>query len=473
MIKFVQTTAPIKTINELHLRSFEISGNVFVALDYKKYGESNDDEQVINIRNFIKKIKSRAKDGEKLVTYLDSYGYTFTKMQIPMPMAQICIRRYLNLVEQLKDDFDFIFALDIASVDKDPKLALEANFNVMEGLKDLVIKYPELKEKLVFSHQTQSTSHYQMFSEVYENYSAHLLTGSEAIGGLVYKSASSKFSIFIGMFFRQFLNHLLVRQTNDINIHLFGIKNAADRFIATLLQHLCQMLAVKITDKPVTINVTYDTISYTKRAENIVRQEHLNQYLYKNEPKLVNEVYNTPVLMKCFEDSMETIGKRKAYPYYVDPMIIKLNIQVDELFDKIIEKQNIANNIATVLSGNPIEEQRKTSDILKDEIITNNIHLRTMIPLKFFDKIGESFHEVKPFLKWILSKDEEFWTQNPLPVKGDEKPCIINMFDTEVMYPYIRRIDAIKENISEVNKTDEALDSHDINEYIRNQKAQD
>lgn len=461
MIKFVQTTTPMYWVNDLHKKQFDVSGNVFLTLNYFKYHKSNDNEQVQDIKLFLSKVKNKPR-------YLDSFGYAFTKHDIIMSQAEDFIERYLYLIEELKDDFDYIFSLDISRIISNGEIdfdnVVEANSQVTEGLEYLVEIYPDLRNKLIYSWQTQSLSHYECFSSVYEDTNVSKFIGADAIGGLVGKSAGSKFSIFIGMFFRIVLNRAIIDKQDNVSIHLFGIKNASDRYIATFSKYICEYILLKKLQRNVTINVTYDTISYTKRSENIVRQEHLNNYMVKNRQDIIDTVYgNNGILRDIFEDSILTIGKRKKYQYYLDPLIIYMNIKLDELFGVVVEKSGYRETLDMYIDieNNGVSESKtvtiKYLDLLQEEILKDeNIYLRTMIPMKFMQKCTKSLIEMKPFLRFLMHSINSDGTLS------------MNVFDDEAMIPYLRKVDEIKEHMSTYseNWSDEYQDKIDLDKAL-------
>ncbi len=197
-----------------------------------------------DLASVTKHVKRILKEHKKIAgdhnIFLDSGGYQIITNDIKLPRYKEFIHVYHFILEKFKNEFDYIFSLDI---NWPGKLSADQlyDFNKMsieESIKVLK-KYPELVDKQLFVWQTRNPFVYDTWNRLFDELDIKDTYTKWAFGGLVgFKTVSgAKFSPFVP----SFLDFMVKREKYNLtvkHVHFLGQSSMLAVFTAALLKKL-------------------------------------------------------------------------------------------------------------------------------------------------------------------------------------------------------------------------------------------
>jgi len=308
--------------------------SIIDGLKQQNFDHSTLGVAMAHIRGYVDKyIKSVP--GAKI--YMDSGGYSIIVGDVHPTDINRFIYYYNYYLENEREVFDYMFSLDIpvflAHPQHNTKEAIY-NFNKLSltESRDLLIKYPELREKFFFIYHFKLKGQYEIWTKLYKELEMSKYIRNYAIGGMVGlrgilrrdpDSTDISFSPFTAMAYRSFYDYINSDSVdNDFRLHSLGVYIKYDRFQLTLLERLFQRYRVDLSGENVCsqkMELTYDSVNYMRTAQLKVRD--LLIYQFKDEKlithpniqtlddSILREVYTTD---EYYDDMMLDMGNLKA-----------------------------------------------------------------------------------------------------------------------------------------------------------------
>jgi len=343
-----------KKTRDYELATLNVTKKLLISLIHglgkKSFGFDTAKEIALDIQNYV---QSKPINFD---LYIDSGGYSIIKGDVPFNNTHKFIESYHQYLETHHEDFNYIFSLDI------PLWGSQDEKNTIENLYkfnqislsyscDLLKKYNQaLIDKFLFVWHFKILDQFETWNKIYDELQLNSYVKNRAIGGLVGLRGDLThidFSIFIPMAFRCFYDHLDGPYAKNVfKLHFLGINLPQDRFAIALLEKLFQ----QYLDDPDLIDLTYDSISYTIKAFQNVRDPktydfHNNQLIqYKSVHRLpdhiVDKVYYTPELKDGFFDAKELLiqGENLTDTSVVMPLSTYSNVMLDKYMIHLVQK---------------------------------------------------------------------------------------------------------------------------------------
>ncbi|MBF0204661.1 MAG: hypothetical protein HQK67_10195, partial [Desulfamplus sp.] len=289
--------------------------------------------------------------------FVDSGGYSIITGAIEPENIGFTIDLWSYGGEHFKDDFDYLFSLDIPLSLEYKKLNTKTNIYKYnkDSLSEMVIlldKFPELREKIFFVWQFKMLPQYEIWKTLYKELELERYIQNRAIGGMVGLRGVTgiKFSPFIGMVFRCLYDYINAdNYSNDFRLHFLGMYNRYDRFEIALMEKLCSYyLSYYLGDKNITAKFTYDSVNFAHTAR---MNPEIPIYCIDGDNIVVyDNVVNVPadVIKKVYEDAGSELykniqqeiecrrhGKRLDNASSFSPLNIHSNMNLDRYFERL------------------------------------------------------------------------------------------------------------------------------------------
>jgi hypothetical protein len=304
--------------------------------------------------------------------FTDSGGYSIIKGDIHPDDIRKLIKCYATFAECERGNFEFIFSLDIPFSKLYPTMNSSArlcdlNKEALTDLRELLEKFPELKNKVYFVWHFKMASQFRIWTRLYRELGLDKVIRHRAIGGMVGMREVTKisYSPFTPMAFRCLHDYLAAGDySSEFRLHFLGMYIRYDRFQIALLEHLFRYYLKDIAD----VEMSYDSINYshTARMNNIGTVYELSGDDLMEHPgvqnvphELMKRVYGTDLMvldLVAEEIHRQRRGDRLDEAGVFSPMNIYSNMCLDRFFERIIEEYGLVKVIfssgtATVLNG--------------------------------------------------------------------------------------------------------------------------
>jgi len=353
------TTCNISPINQVYQKPiFDHSKTCLVslihALSSNSFGYNTVEKGVADLKDF----KLKYLDGV-FPFILDSGGYSIIAGDVPYNSISKFIDCYNYGLELLKDDFDYVFSLDI------PIFIKESERNTINTIGTLnqhsltqsisIIKQnPELIDKFSLVLQWKMKSQYYIWDALYDDLNLKDYVKNYAIGGLVglYGMCPHiNFASFIGPCFYWFYRYI---EKGDFNhplfIHILGQYHKSSRFILFFLQELFNDYLELVGQ---TCKITFDTINYsissmykTRIGVDIYINESSNLnviHSYELTDDILSKIYTTPESLNCFHSNWDNIKNNESLndTSFLIPAYIYSQLQLDQYFEDTIKNNKL------------------------------------------------------------------------------------------------------------------------------------
>ena len=176
--------------------------------------------------------------------YLDSGGYQIITNAIKKSRYEEFIHTYHFIFKKFKDDYSYIFSLDI---NRPGRLSAEElykfNFKSIKESLDVIKQNPELSDKQLFVWQTRNPFVYDTWNKIYDELQSEMKIYTRwAFGGLVgFKAVSgAKFLPFIP----SFLDFMVKVKRDSLtvkHVHFLGQSSFLAIVTAAILRHIFQI----------------------------------------------------------------------------------------------------------------------------------------------------------------------------------------------------------------------------------------
>ncbi|BAH74995.1 hypothetical protein [Solidesulfovibrio magneticus] len=356
----------------------------------------------------INKFRSRIVIPSKGVQYMDSGGYSIIQGQVSPGSVRRFIKCYNAYVENEIDNYERVFSLDIPFSKKYSAIntvdaIYELNRESLSDLRELMVKYPDLRDKVYFVWHFKMNSQYGIWKKLYDELDLKSYIKNRAIGGMVGMREVTKksFSPFTPMAYKCLIDFVQNNETEkEFSLHFLGMHINYDRFQIALLEKLFQ----NYLGDYVSVNMTYDSISYAQTA----RMGNSGPiYLDSNDANLwFGNVKDVPerILQSVYGDItpqiLEEIRLRSCKQKLVNcnsfaPLFISSNINEDRVFERIIDKYEIAKIIVTSSSSSVVACKLRS---ILSEIEES---YKSMFNREFLKSIAENIEATIVFDRWF------------------------------------------------------------------------
>ena len=287
--------------------------------------------------------------------YIDSSGYSFIKGDVARYDASKLIDCYHAYLDHQRDDFDYIFSLDLPISLGSPLYNTKDNvyqFNKksLAQSKNLLQGDPALANKFFFIYQFRTKEHYEIWDKIYQELELGNVIKNWSLGGMVGLKGLTKitFSPFIAMAFRCFYDYLHSSNPNKkFKLHFLGIYQHPERFHIAFLEKL---FAAYLAEYAGT-SFSYDSINYIRQAQKLktfdvfhLQEGELSSTMSLNTPEeILRHIYFTDELLKGIRNEIE---KRKAGLSLANinsftPLNVYSNLEIDRFFEFIIDEYSM------------------------------------------------------------------------------------------------------------------------------------
>ena len=358
----------------------------------------------------INKFRSNIIAPNKGKQYIDSGGYSIIQGEIAPNSVRRFIKCYETYVENEIDNFDRVFSLDIPFSKKFEAIntvsaIYEFNKESLSDLRELMIKHQQLKDKLYFVWHFKMNSQYDIWKKLYEELELGNLIKHRAIGGMVGMREITKksFSPFTPMAYKclfDFINNNA--DENEFCLHFLGMHIKYDRFQIALLEKLFQ----EYLGQNITVNMTYDSISYAQAARvgnggPIFYNDCGNQLYFKNvvdiPEKILCKIYGNYTSQILNEIDLRKNKQKLTNCNSFAPLLINSNICEDKIFEQIIDQYEIVKLIIETGSPSSIMSQLRS---ISRELSINYDNIFTE---EFLKSIIENIEITILFDQWLRS----------------------------------------------------------------------
>ena len=303
----------------------------------------------------IKKFQGKCITPNNSQFYIDSSGYSFIKGDVARYDASKLIDCYHSYLDHQREDFDFIFSLDLPINLGSPLYNTKDNvyqFNKksLAQSKNLLQGDPALANKFFFIYQFRTKEHYEIWDKIYQELELGNVIKNWSLGGMVGLKGLTKitFSPFIAMAFRCFYDYLHSSNPNKkFKLHFLGIYQHPERFHIAFLEKL---FAAYLAEYAGT-SFSYDSINYIRQAQKLKTFEvfkleggELLSTISLNTPdEILRHIFQSDQLFKGIK---EEIKKRKAGLSLANinsftPLNVYSNLEIDRFFEFIIDEYSM------------------------------------------------------------------------------------------------------------------------------------
>lgn len=197
--------------------------------------------------------------------FVDSAGYSILSGLVAPDKIHAVINCWEYYANQEKDNYGFLFSLDIPSSMQYPELNKKAliythNKKSLERLRTLIEAHPCIREKVYFVWHFKMMEQYEIWNRLYQELELSRFISHRAIGGMVglHKETKIRFSPFTPMSYRCLLDYLDAGSFDrEFGLHLLGMYIVYDRFQIAFLEKLFSCYL----QSPGKVVMSYDSIN--------------------------------------------------------------------------------------------------------------------------------------------------------------------------------------------------------------------
>lgn len=310
-------------------------------------------------------------------SFVDSAGYSILSGVVEPSKIPAVIDCYSYYAEQELDHYGYLFSLDIPSSIKYPVLnkadtIYDLNKKALCRLRDLIVAYPRLREKLYFVWHFKIVEQYEIWKHLYKELELSRFVNNRAIGGMVglHGKTQIKFSPFTAISYRCLKDYLEAGDfSNDFRLHFLGMYLNYDRFHIAFLEKLFGRYLQDISK----VLMSYDSINMAHTA----RMNSIKPFYYfeNDELKTFARVTDAPAtIIEALYEDQETIyaeieryrcdDQRLRNASSFVPLRVYSSICLDRFFEWVIDRYELVELIYYCKS--PTTLNGKLHTVLKD-----------------------------------------------------------------------------------------------------------
>lgn len=357
---YIHTTTPnVSKLNEPYLKPiYDHSETCLIslihALSSGSFGLNNVEKGVFEIQEYKNKFLT-----DTYPFILDSGGYSIIAGDVSFIDINKFIECYLKALILLKDDYDYVFSLDIPVFLKTPSANTiqnigELNYRSLSNSIKIIEEYPEIGDKFNMVLQWKMPNQYKIWDDIYDDLQLKNYVKSYSVGGLVglYGMCTTlNFAPFIGPCYYWLYRYI---ERGDFSrplfIHILGQYHKSSRFIIFFLQHLFNSY-LKVINQ--TCIITYDTINYSLSSMYKTRvgvdvyyfenDEFNTVHSYDLNDNILKQIYTTDDSLIKFHENWDNI--KADLPLndtsFLIPTYIYSQIQLDKFFEYFVLKYDL------------------------------------------------------------------------------------------------------------------------------------
>lgn len=416
--------------------------SLIAAFDQENFGESTYNKTIRLLNEYRNDIIKPSNSTQ----WIDSGGYSIIVGKVEYYKVGKVIKYYHKYLNNEFENYDKIFSLDIPFSIKHPELQNKINIksenklSIQKSIK-AIKNNPLIRDKFYFIYHFKIKEQYEIWSELYNELDIKNYITHRAIGGLVGLKGSKhcpwiNFTTFLHMTFKLLFDH--VKSNNIVpvfKIHILGTYGRGERFCMTLLEKLFNNI---LEDYGTKVEITYDSINYIRSSQlkykDIPIYHLINDKLIKYDPinipkdllklifpdQFIETNIKHPVITK-FKDHLYIKLKLNKFDHMVSeihrcipvknerlknsscfaPLNIFSNIEIDKLFDYVIDNHNIVDIVK--------KNQLSNKDI--ESLLTNiksSYNYSDIFTGQLLNFIGGDLAEInKMYLWWNSTRDEK------------------------------------------------------------------
>lgn len=324
------------------------------ALSSGSFGYNTVEKGVADLKEF----KIKYLDGV-FPFILDSGGYSIIAGDVSYNSISKFVDCYNYGLELLKDDFDYVFSLDIPIFIKEPERNTIDNIGSLNqhSLKQsitIIEQNPELIDKFSLVLQWKMKGQYYIWDTLYDDLNLKNYVKNYAVGGLVGLLGMCphiNFAPFIGPCFYWFYRYIEKGDfKHPLFIHILGQYHKSSRYILFFLQELFNDY-LKLVDQK--CKITFDTINYsissmykTRVGVDIYLNNHPNLnviHSYELTDEVLSKIYTTSESLNGFHGNWDNIKNEESLndTSFLIPAYIYSQLQLDQYFEDSIKINNL------------------------------------------------------------------------------------------------------------------------------------
>jgi len=289
--------------------------------------------------------------------YIDSGGYSIIQGVIHPTAVRRFVQCYNAMLRLTSGAFDKLFSLDIPWSKGFPEMntrqkIMELNDYALSTARDILLSDPVALERFSFVWHFKMLSQYEIWESLYEKYEFNRIIRHRAIGGMVALRGITgiKFSPFIGMAYRCFLDYLDAgRFDQDFSLHFLGMYLPYDRFEMAILDGLF----ARYLEGDAQVVTTYDSINplqSTRKGKDIPLFEFTGNGLsvYGNlvdaPMHILEQVYGDPRLIGFVQEEIarRRTGQLLENASSFGPLNIHSHREVNRFFEYVVAAHGLA-----------------------------------------------------------------------------------------------------------------------------------
>ncbi len=361
----------------------------------------------------INKFRSQIVIPSKGTQYIDSGGYSIIQGQVSPNSVRRFIKCYNAYLENEIENYERVFSLDIPfsrkfNIINTVDAIYSFNRESLSDSRELMVKYPGLRDKMYFVWHFKMNSQYEIWKKLYKELNLDSLVKKRAIGGMVGMREVTKksFSPFTPMAYKCLFDFVLNNSDEtEFCLHFLGMHINYDRFQIALLEKLFQ----EYLGDSVSVNMTYDSISYAQTARMgnsgpIYLDDSGSKICFKSISDIpeimLHRIYGNITPQILGEINLRIHKQKLINCNSFAPLFINSNINEDKIFENIIDQYEIAKVIITANSPSVVSCRLRS---VLDEIKKN---YSDMFTGEFLKSIVENIEATVVFDRWFrCSKD--------------------------------------------------------------------
>jgi hypothetical protein len=289
--------------------------------------------------------------------FIDSGGYSIIQGVVHPIAVRRFVQCYNTMLRLTPGAFDKVFSLDIPWSKGFPEMntrqkIMELNDYALATARDILLSDPVALERFSFVWHFKMLSQYEIWESLYEKYEFNRIIRHRAIGGMVALRGITgiKFSPFIGMAYRCFLDYLDAgRFDQDFSLHFLGMYLPYDRFEMAILDGLFD----RYLEGEAQAVTTYDSINplqSTRVGKDIPLFEFTGNGLSVHDNLVdapvatLEQVYGDPDLIRFVKEEIarRRDGRRLKNADSFGPLNIHSHREVNRFFEYVVAAHGLA-----------------------------------------------------------------------------------------------------------------------------------
>ena len=248
--------------------------------------------------------------------YLDSGGYQIITNAIKKSRYEEFIHTYHFIFKKFKDDYSYIFSLDINRPGRlSAEELYEFNFKSIKESLNTIKQHPELSDKQLFVWQTRNPFVYNTWNKIYDEFKDEMKVYTRwAFGGLVGFKAASRASFL--PFIPSFLDFMVKVNRDNLtvkHIHFLGQSSFLAIITAAILSHIFQIEKITLDsselvrqskiEQKLPLFIKNEWVNEIEKLESVIEPSEF-EHLVKT-----GMMYNSSTFVKIMSEHINEIVK--------------------------------------------------------------------------------------------------------------------------------------------------------------------